>query len=108
MHNGTNDLTVDDTPKAITEHIANIATSLKTENSTVVISNIVPRGDSRKEKVEAVSKLLVDNCERKEVPLIDHENINTKRHLNKSRLHLNAHGKSVFVRNLRNFLNSFN
>ena len=103
LHVGTNDLTLNDTPEEITEHIVNIATSLKTENNTVVISNIVPRGDSKKENAEAVNKLLVDICEQKEIPLIDHGNISTKRHLNKSKLHLNAHGKSVFVKNLRNF-----
>ena len=81
---------------------------MKTENNTTVISNIVPRGDSKKEKAEAVNKLLVDICEQKEIPLIHHGNISTKRHLNKSKLHLNAHGKSVFVKNLRNFLKNFN
>ena len=40
LHVGTNDLTLNDTPEEITEHIVNIATSLKTENNTVVISNI--------------------------------------------------------------------
>ena len=59
LHVGTNDLTLNDIPE-VTEHIVNIATSLKTENNTVVISNIVPRGDSKKEKAEAVNKLLVD------------------------------------------------
>ena len=103
LHVGTNDLTLNDTPEEITEHIVNIATSLKTENNTVVISNIVPRGDSKKEKAEAVNKLLVDICEQREIPLIDHGNMSTKRHLNKSKQHLNAHSKSVFVKNLSNF-----
>ena len=44
------DCTLDDTPKEITEHIANIATLLKPENNTVVISNIVPRGNSKKKR----------------------------------------------------------
>ena len=40
--------------------LENIVTSLKTENNTVVISNIVLRGDSKKkEKTEAVNKFLV-------------------------------------------------
>ena len=108
LHDGTNDLTLNDTPKEITEHIVNIATSSKAENNTVVISNIVPRGDSKKEKAKAVNKLLVDICEQKEIPLIDHGNINTKRHLNKSKLHINMHGKSIFVKNLRNFFKTFN
>ena len=61
----------------------------------------VPRGDdSKKEKAEAVKQ--------KEIPLVDYGNINTKRHLKRSRLHLNAHGKSVFVKNLRIFLKNFN
>ena len=62
LHVGTNDLTLDDKPEEITEHIVNIATSLKTENNTIMILNIVTRGDSKKEKAEAVNKLLVDIC----------------------------------------------
>ena len=72
-----------------------------------MVSNIIPRGDSKKEKAEAVNKLLVDICKQKEIPLVDHGNISTKRHLNKSRLHLHGHGKSVFVKNRRNFFKNF-
>ena len=64
--------------------------------------------DSKRQKGEAVNKLLVDICVQREIPLIDHGNINMKRHLNKSRLHLNAHSKSIFVRNLKFFLKKFN
>ena len=64
-HVGINDITLNDTPEEITEHIVKIATSLKTENNTVVISNIVPRSDSKNEKAQAVNKLLVDICEQK-------------------------------------------
>ena len=73
-----------------------------------MISNIVPHGNSKKEKVEAVNKLIVDICEQKEIPLVDHGNISTKSHLKKSRLHLNTDGKSVFVKNLRKFFKNFN
>ena len=90
LHVGTNDLTLDNTLKEITKHVVNIATSLEIENNTVVIWNIVPHGHSKKEKTEEVNKLLVDIFEQKEIPLIDHSNINTKKHLNKSRLDLNA------------------
>ena len=81
---------------------------MKTKNNRDVILNVAPRGDSKKEKEEAVNKLLVDICEQKEIPLTDHGNISTKRHLNKSKLHLNEHCKSVFVKNLRNLLKNFN
>ena len=46
--------------------------------------------------------------QKKEIPLVNHDKINTKRQLNKSRLHLNAHGKSIFVRTLKKFLKNFN
>ena len=42
----------------------------------------------------------------KGIQLILHGNINPKRHLNKSRLHSNDYGNGIFVRNLKNFLNS--
>ena len=108
LHFDTNDIYLGGTTKEITEHIVNIVTSLKTKNNTVVISNIVLHGDSKKEKEEAVNKLLVNICQQKETSVIDHDDINTKRHLNKSRLHLDAHAKSVFVKNLRRFLKNFN
>ena len=73
-----------------------------------MISNIVPHGDSKKEKAEAVNKLLIDICEQKEIPLVDHGNISTKRHLKKSRLHVNTHSKSVFVKSLKKFFKHFN
>ena len=56
----------------------------KTENNTNAISNIVPSGDSKKGKTEAVSQLLVDICEQKEIPMVDHGNINTKIHFKKA------------------------
>ena len=86
----------------------NIATSLKIENNTVPISNIIPRGDNKKEKAEAVSKSLIDICEQKEISLVHHGNISMKIHLNKSRLHVNAYGKFAFVNNLRKIFKNFN
>ena len=38
---------------------------------------------------------------------ICHSNINVKRHLNRSNLHLNDNGISALVRNFKNFLNNF-
>ena len=79
---------------------------MKTENNTAVISNIVPRGDSKKkkrEKAEAVNKLLIDIWEQKEILLVDPSNISTKRHLSKSKLHLNAHGNLFLLEILEIF-----
>ena len=69
LHVSTNDLTLDDAPEEITKHIVDIAASLKTGNNTVVISKIVPRRKSKKEKTEAVNKLLVNTCEQQQNPL---------------------------------------
>ena len=41
---------------------------------------------------------------KKDIVIITHSNINPKRHLNKSRLHLNDAGISVLVRNFKAFL----
>ena len=41
---------------------------------------------------------------KKDIAIITHSNINPKRHLSKSRLHLNDAGISVLVRNFKAFL----
>ena len=52
LHVGTNDLTLSDTPEQIVEHIFDTVISLKTGSNTVIIFNIVPRGDKKKEEAE--------------------------------------------------------
>ena len=73
-----------------------------------MISNIVPRGDSKKEKAEAVNKLLVNNVFQQKEIHVGHGNINTKRHLKKNKLHHNAHNESVFIKNFRIFFKNLN
>ena len=51
-----------------------------------------------------MNNLLEKACYQKQIGLIKHSNINTKRHLNRSKLHLNGYGKAVFIRNIRNYL----
>ena len=45
---------------------------------------------------------------KKQITIINHSNISPKRHLNRSKLHFNNFGRSVFVKNIRNFLNDSN
>ena len=89
----------------IADKIVETAESIKEDN--VVLSAIVRRGDKLNEKAEKVNSLLEKACDQKQIDLIMHSNINTKRHLNRSRLHLNGYGKSVFIRNIRNCLTNF-
>ena len=65
LHVGTNDLTLDDTPKKVTEHTVNIATFLKIENNTVLISNIIPRGNNKKEKQKQLANHWLTSANRK-------------------------------------------
>lgn len=53
------------------------------------------------------SELLSETFTKKNIPLLNHSNINQKRHLNKSRLHLNNCRKRILLKNIRNFFNGF-
>ena len=79
--------------------------SIKTEDNNFVLSAIVPRGDKLNEKAGEVNNLL--EKAQKQMDLVKYSNINTKRHLNRSKLHLNGYGKSIFIRNFRNYLTNF-
>ena len=70
---------------------------LKTENNTIVVSTIVPRGDAYNTKVEKVNTLLKEFCENNGIYTISHDNVNVKKHLNKRKLHLNDKSISSFV-----------
>ena len=65
---------------------------MKTENK-IIVSSIVCRADSFWEKVDEVNAYLEEICDEKDIAIITHSK--SKRHLNKSRLHLN--GISVFA-----------
>ena len=100
LHIGKNDLLLDDTPEVISSRIIDTAKSLMTEKNKIVISNIVPRGDKYREKGEMPSKVINEACCKKNIPVINHDNINP----NRSKFHFNNCGNSVFVKNIRNFL----
>ena len=96
-----------DSPEMIADKIVETAESIKKEDNNVALSAIVPRGDKLNEKAEKVNGLLEKACNQKQIDLIMHSNINTKRHPNRSRLRLNGYGKSIFIWNIRNYLTNF-
>ena len=106
-HVGTNDLPTGMTAEEISDEIITFSKDLKSENNEVVVPGIVPCGDSYKEKAEAVNKFLKDTCTKENVDFACHSNINVKRNLNRSNLHLNDHGISALIRNFKNFLKNF-
>ena len=77
---------------------------MKTENNKIVVSSIVCRADNFRGKVDEVNAHLVEICAEKDIAIITGSNINPKRHLNKSRLHVNDAGISVLVRNFKAFV----
>ena len=92
-------------PEVISSFIIDTAKSLMTEKKNkIIISNIVPGGDKYKEKGEILSKVVNEACHEENIPVINHNNINPKRPLNRSKLHFNNYGNSIFVKNMRNFL----
>ena len=100
-------MTYQQTPEEKSEKIITFSKHLKSEDNEVVVSGIVPRGDSCKEKAEAVNKVLKDTCTKENMHFICHSNINVKQHFNRSNLHLNDNGISVLVRSFKKFLNNF-
>ena len=79
----------------------------KLESTNIVISDIVTREDGYKSKADEANKILEEICSKKGIPLIRNNNISSKRHLNRSRLHLNDTGVSVLVGNFTTFLTNF-
>ena len=107
IHIGTNNLTTDNTPNEIFSEMLRLIKELKTDKNKVVISTIVPRGDTFNAKAEKVNTLLKEFCDNNGIDTISHDNINMKKHLNKGKLHLNNKDISSFVRNFRDFLKVF-
>ena len=73
----------------------------------MIVSNIVPRGDKNEEKAKKVIQIISNACVQRNIPVISYTNINSKRRLNRNKLHLNRYGKSIFIRNLKNILKDF-
>ena len=66
---------LEDTPEAISKRIIATAESLKEEHDEVAISDIVARGDDLKEKGKTLSNMLIEECKRKNIPIINLSNI---------------------------------
>ena len=81
-HVGTNDLSLNNTLEMISNHIIDTAKSLLTEKMKIIFSNIVPRESKYKEKGEILSKVIYEACHKENIPVINHSNINPKRHFN--------------------------
>ena len=107
LHVGTNNLSTNGSRKTIENKLVETAELLNTGDNNVVLSVIVLLGAKLNKKAEKTKNLLEKTCNQKQIDLIKYSNINTKRHLNRSRLHLNGYGKSIFLQNITNYLTTF-
>ena len=57
-------------------------------------------------KGEILGEVLNEAFSKENMPVMNQNNINPKRHLNQSELHFNNYGNSIFVKNIRNFLSN--
>ena len=103
LHVATNDLRLSKSPKKISEDIVTLVESMKTDNNKIIVSSVVCRKNKFREKVDKVNAHLEEICAEKDIAIITHSNINPKRHLNKSGLHLNDADISVLVRSFKAF-----
>jgi len=106
IHCGTNDLKQKE-PKEVAESVVDLAKTISqsNENTAVVISGIVRRGDALNEKAIKVNEILEDLCNKCNIGFIDNGDIDPETHLNKSKLHLNVNGTNELENNLRNIIN---
>ena len=99
LHIGTNDLSSENSPQQIAESLVRLATETTTDDTTVTISGIVPRGDKYASKAKLVNNRLKLLCNERNICLLLHDNINPSHHLNGSKLHLNKKGNNLVSRN---------
>ena len=105
MHVGTNELKSSKTASHISRSATDLALSLKSETNTVMISLIVPRKDNLNNKAKEVNSRLISMCGERDIAFIDHtDTIDTEKHLNESKVHLNKSGTIEFDKNVFEFL----
>ena len=85
-----------------------LATPLRSNGNSVILSGIEPPFDNLNNKATEVNSRLVLMCAEKNIPFISHsESIDSSRYLNESKLHLNFNGVKVFAENFSAFLTKF-
>lgn len=109
LHVGTNDTTNRKAPEIMND-IDKLCQEIKeaAPDVEIIISGLINREDNRKAKqtVNEVNKLLGNYCTATNLGFITHDNI-TSTSLNRSNLHLNRYGSSIFARNIVKYLQHF-
>ena len=105
LHVGPNELKSSMTASQISRSVLDLALSLKSETNAVTTSLIVPRTDNLNHKGQEVNSRLINMCGERDTTFIDHtDTIDTERHLNESKVHLNKSRTIEFAKNVFKFL----
>ena len=75
-------------PVEIACEIADLASIIKSKKNEVVVSGIVPRKDRFRDKAKETNESLLAICASRNIPFINHGNIDTRTHINGGGLHL--------------------
>ena len=101
LHVGTNDLSNKQKSDVnIAQDIIDLAKRIKSHHINVVVSGLVPRYDGYEPKRVRVNYILRDLCSEHKFKYCEHSNIDASSHLNRSKVHLNKAGVSIFANNL--------
>ena len=108
VHAGTNDI-LHKTPRHVAESLVDITQMIETElndASCVAISGLIFRDDHPdvNEKISAVNKNISKFCNDRGWGFISNENIDPKKSLDNSGLHLNRSGTGQLVSNFLSYL----
>ena len=101
IHVGTNSLRNSNSSRECADEIVDIGRMVDQEGISVAISSLTARADDNDlaKRVKEVNKILRNFCRQNEWGFIDHNNIITDQHLNRSRLHLNRSGTFLLSQN---------
>ena len=108
LHVGINDLNLEKGAKLCIKSIVDLAKSLMSVKRKVTISRITSRNDEWNNKAAEVNEYLRNMCKQSEIPFIDHgKRINPRKHLSRSKLHLNEKGSFILSKIFLDHLNFF-
>ena len=108
LHVGTNDLNSENNAEQISKSILDLAKDLTSQKRSVTVSGIVPRNDEWNNKAAEVNEHLRVMCQESGISFIEHSKyINPRKHLNRSKIHLNEKGTFILGNKLLDYIKSF-
>ena len=95
IHCGMNDLRRQEQPEKIAYEIANLALSIKSKKNEVVAFGIILRKDHFRARAKETNESLLAICASRNIPFINHGNIDTRTHINRRGLHLTTRWSKI-------------